>query len=86
MNKYQKFQEDVISEAVKIEPINWNIGKGDWAVAKAEGRKIFAQYNKKGNTDKVLALKNDAGAAANEGSYLGAVLAGLANDYFDRLR
>jgi hypothetical protein len=66
--------------------IDWNMGKGDWAVAKREGARIFADYNKPGNTDAVLAVKTAAAAAQKKGSYLGAVILGLANDYFERQR
>ena len=68
-----------------VSSIDWSIGKGDWTVAKAEGRSIFADYNKASNTDAVLAVKT-AAAAQKKGSYLGAVLLGLANDYFESQR
>ena len=67
-------------------PIDWEAGRGDWTAAKAEGRRIFAAYNKAGNTDAVLALKTAAGAAQKRGSYLGAVVVGLCNDWFDAQR
>lgn len=67
-------------------PIDWKVGTGDWDAAKAEGRRIFAAYNKPGNTDAVLALKTAAGAAQKAGSYLGAVVVGLCNDWFDAQR
>lgn len=66
--------------------IDWGVGNGDWTLAKNEGARIFKAYNKSNSTDSVLKLKSDAAAAREKGSYLGAVLVGLANDYFDRLR
>lgn len=70
-------------DKASVSSIDWSIGNGDWTVAKAEGRRIFADYNKSGNTDAVLAVKTAASAAQKSGSYLGAVLLGLANDYFE---
>ena len=75
-----------LSEAAGAGDIDWNTGKGDWEAAKREGARIFADYNKPGNTDAVLAVKTAAAAAQKKGSYLGAVILGLANDYFERQR
>jgi hypothetical protein len=62
------------------------VGLGDWDVAKREGARVFASFNKAGNTDAVLALKTAAANAQKRGSYLGAVLVGLCNDWFDAQR
>lgn len=67
-------------------PIDWEVGRGDWEVAKREGARVFASFNKAGNTDAVLALKTAAAAAQKRGSYLGAVVVGLCNDWFDAQR
>lgn len=77
---------NMLVEAAGADKIDWNVGKGDWVVAKREGARIFADYNKPGNTDAVLAVKTAAAAAQKKGSYLGAVILGLANDYFERQR
>ena len=77
---------DLVEARASTDKIDWEVGKGDWKTAKEEGAKIFSRLDKPGNTDAVLAVKTAAAAAQKKGSYLGAVLLGLANDYFDKLR
>lgn len=70
---------------VKTIDIDWGAGKGDWNLAKKIGSEIFKAYNVSNNTDQVLKLKTAAHKAREKGSYLGAVLLGLANDYLEKL-
>ena len=58
--------------------IDWNCAGKDWAVAKAEGKKIFDRETKTLHDidiDEVLAMRAEAEAERKKGSYLGAVLA-----------
>lgn len=70
---------------------DWSKSNGDWTTAKKEGAEMFERAMssaKSGGarTDAALKLKAEAAEQQKKGSYLGAVVLGLANDYFDRLK
>lgn len=73
------------------EPEDWGSFNGNWEAAKNGGKsvveKVLSAAKTPGDrTDAMLALKNKAAEAHRKGSYLGAVVVGLVNDYFERLR
>lgn len=72
-------------------PEDWGSYNGDWEAAKKGGKTVVegalsAAKTSGDKTDAMLALKNRAAEAHRKGSYLGAVVVGLVNDYFERLR
>lgn len=70
---------------------DWSSSNGNWESAKKSGsslvEKTLSSAKTQGDkTDAMLALKTRAAEEHKKGSYLGAVVVGLVNDYFDRLR
>lgn len=70
---------------------DWSKSNGDWATAKKEGAEMFERAMSSAKTggdrtDAALKLKAEAAEKQKNGSYLGAVVLGLVNDYFDRLK
>ena len=75
------------------ESIDWHKHNGDWTKAKEEGKKIFndtmAGFSDtvagvKDKTNTALRLKTKAWEEHKKGSYIGAVVRGHVDDYFDR--
>lgn len=69
----------------------WSKSNGDWTTAKKEGAAMFERAMSSAKTggdrtDAALKLKAEAAEQQKNGSYLGAVVLGLVNDYFDRLK
>lgn len=70
---------------------DWSKSNGDWTTAKKEGAEMFERAMSSAKTggdrtDAALKLKAEAAEKQKNGSYLGAVVLGLVNDYFDRLK
>lgn len=70
---------------------DWSKSNGDWTAAKKEGAAMFERAMSSAKTggdrtDAALKLKAEAAEQQKNGSYLGAVVLGLVNDYFDRLK
>lgn len=70
---------------------DWSKSNGDWTTAKKEGAAMFERAMSSAKTggdrtDAALKLKAEAAEQQKNGSYLGAVVLGLVNDYFDRLK
>lgn len=70
---------------------DWSSSNGNWESAKKSGsslveKTLSAAKTQGDKTDAMLALKTRAAEEHKKGSYLGAVVVGLVNDYFDRLR
>lgn len=70
---------------------DWSKSNGDWTTAKKEGAEMFERALSSAKTggdrtDAALKLKAEAAQQQKNGSYLGAVVLGLVNDYFDRLK
>ena len=70
---------------------DWSKSNGDWTAAKKEGAEMFERALSSAKTggdrtDAALKLKAEAAEQQKNGSYLGAVVLGLVNDYFDRLK